>query len=110
MVCRMFLCSNQAYKLVVEPETPLNNGENSITEPQKISEAGSITTLARSPVVDSLKSNCISSHLLINLASYITSPNPTPDVRFPCEVTYMMTEEFGANDYEYDSQIKYIND
>ena len=203
----MFLCSNQAYKLVVEPETPLNNGDNSlpnnlvqptgdsnspfspsnidsapptgqefpqidpslvpgiqssfpdshpsantacaltsqapettiaqpisldttitepiassntvakptafdnsITEPQNISEVGSITTLTRSPVVDSLKSNCISSHLLINLASYITSPNPTPDVRFPCEVTYMMTEEFGANDYEYDSQIKYIND
>ena len=84
--------------------------DNSITEPQNISEVGSITTLTRSPVVDSLKSNCISSHLLINLASYITSPNPTPDVRFPCEVTYMMTEEFGANDYEYDSQIKYIND
>src|SRR5438046_10213130 len=26
----MFLCSNQAYKLVVEPETPLNNGDNSL--------------------------------------------------------------------------------
>src|SRR5437773_2474785 len=65
--------------------------DNSITEPQNISEVGSITTLTRSPVVDSLKSNCISSHLLINLASYITSPNPTPDVRFPCEVTDTMT-------------------
>src|SRR5438046_7864060 len=30
MVCRMFLCSNQACKLVVEPETPLNNGDNSL--------------------------------------------------------------------------------
>src|SRR5947207_12645252 len=28
MVCRMFLCSNQAYKLVVERETLLNNGDN----------------------------------------------------------------------------------
>src|SRR5438552_9112005 len=26
----MFLCSNQAYKLVVEPETPLNSGDNSL--------------------------------------------------------------------------------
>ena len=50
--------------------------DKSIIEPQNISEVGSITTLARSSAVNksSLKSNYISSHLLINLA-------PTPDVR-----------------------------
>ena len=58
----------------------------------------------------SSKSNCICSHLFIDLASNITLyTNPIPDVRFHCGVTDLMGQEIGEYDFEYEAQIAYID-
>src|SRR5437667_2484962 len=110
MVCRMFLCSNQAYKLVVEPETPLgdNSLPNNLVQPTGDSNSlpniiGSAPSTGQEfpqfdpSLVSGIQSSFPDSDPTTNTACALKSQAPETTIAQPISLDTTITEQIASS-------------